>query len=67
MSFRFVERHFFLFIKTIAYEAFINCEKLTSIIFKGTVKQWNAVWIGTRWNEGVPATKVVCSNGEVAL
>lgn len=47
--------------------AFEGCTSLTSITFGGTVEQWNAIKKGSSWNNNVPATKVVCSDGEVAL
>jgi hypothetical protein len=48
-------------------EAFARCSSLTSIIFKGTVAQWNAITKDTNWNYDVPATHVQCSDGQVAL
>ena len=47
--------------------AFYNCDGLTSITFTGTVEEWNAIEKGMYWNEYVPATKVVCNDGEVEL
>jgi hypothetical protein len=47
--------------------AFEDCESLTSITFLGTVEQWKAIVKEDDWNYDVPATKVVCSDGEVAL
>ncbi|MBQ8229951.1 MAG: leucine-rich repeat domain-containing protein [Clostridia bacterium] len=48
--------------------AFEGCTTLTTMIFHGTVEQWNAIkkelhW----WDDDIPATKIVCANGEVAL
>ncbi|MBQ3506591.1 MAG: leucine-rich repeat protein [Clostridia bacterium] len=54
-------------ITLIRYSAFSNCYNLTSITFTGTVAEWNAIEKGSNWNYNVPATKVVCSDGEVAL
>ena len=56
--------------ETVVYigsKAFSKCETLNGITFKGTVEQWEAIEKGADWKEGVPATKVVCSNGEVTL
>ena len=56
--------------ETVVYigsKAFSKCETLNGITFKGTVEQWEAIEKGADWKEGVPATKVVCSNGEVVL
>ena len=44
-----------------------NCEKLTEIIFAGTIEQWNAITKAENWNGSVPATEVVCSDGTVPL
>ena len=53
---------------TILYEGMISyCSSLTTINFNGTVEQWNAIEKWDMWNDGVPATKVICSNGEVSL
>jgi hypothetical protein len=51
----------------ICKHAFYNCTSLTSITFKGTVEQWNAIELGYGWNEYIPATEVVCSDGTVSL
>ena len=47
--------------------AFYECSSLTSITFKGTVEEWEAIKKYSDWASDVPAVKVVCSNGEVAL
>ena len=47
--------------------AFKGCARLTSIIFEGTVEQWNAISKDVNWNENIPATVVVCSDGTVKL
>jgi len=47
--------------------AFYNCNSLTSIAFNGTVDEWNNITKGFDWKFGVSATKVVCTDGEVAL
>ena len=49
---------------------FYNCTSLVDIRFKGTMEQWNAIDKASfwgDWNANVPATKVICSDGEVAL
>ncbi len=43
------------------------CKGLNEIKFSGTVAAWNAIIKGSDWNYLVPATKVVCTDGEVAL
>ena len=45
--------------------SFSFCSNLTSIQFTGTTAQWNAISKDFGWNDDVPATKVVCSDGEV--
>lgn len=47
--------------------AFCGCKNLSSITFEGSVAQWNNISKGDYWNSNVPATKVVCSGGEVSL
>ena len=47
--------------------AFNGCSSLTSISFEGTVEQWDAIAKGDSWQQYVPATEVVCSDGTVAL
>lgn len=54
-------------LENIAQYAFSGCTSLTSITFKGTVEQWNAVTFEDGWNNNVPATKVICSDGVVYL
>lgn len=46
---------------------FQGCTALASITFGGTMEQWNAIEKDSNWNNNVPATKVVCSDGEVTL
>ena len=47
--------------------AFAGCTSLSSITYSGTVEQWKSITKGTDWNKEVPATEVVCSDGEVSL
>lgn len=54
-------------VTTIDCYAFERCRNLTEIKFNGTVAQWNAIEKGKDWNDDVPATKVICTDGEVAL
>ena len=46
---------------------FYGCKSLKTIKFDGTVEQWNSVEKGEKWNDDVPATVVVCSDGEVSI
>lgn len=47
--------------------AFIGCSNLTSITFKGTTAQWNSIEKGNYWQYDIPATTVVCSDGNVSI
>lgn len=52
----------------IANYAFCWCINLQTVRFTGTIEQWESiVKDDNNWNQNVPATKVICSNGEVAL
>lgn len=56
--------------KSIAYIddfAFQNCTALNNITFEGTTTEWQNINLGFRWNQNVPATQVVCSNGTITL
>ena len=52
---------------TIEDYAFADCRLLSYIDFDGTVEEWNNIVLGENWNQNVPATHVVCSNGTVHL
>ena len=54
-------------VTTISDSAFRGCSSLKSITFKGTIEEWNKIFKIGNWKSGVPATKVVCSDGEVSL
>ncbi len=54
-------------VTSIGENAFSNCDHLVEIIFDGTMSQWNDVSKGEGWNNGVPATKIICLNGEISL
>ncbi len=43
--------------------AFEGCEKLLSINYKGTISKWKSMSKGNGWNDEVPATIVICSDG----
>ena len=48
-------------------QVFENCTNLNTIEFTGTTAQWNAITKGELWNDGIPATYVQCSDGQVSL
>ena len=54
-------------VASIADNAFFNCISLTTIIFTGTMAQWNSITKGTNWISGNPATVVRCTDGNVAI
>ena len=54
-------------VTSIGNRAFWYCTKLTSITFNGTKAQWNAISKDSDWTYNVPATEVVCSDGEVSI
>ena len=54
-------------ITSIGSLAFDYCTTLSTITFTGTKSQWNAIPKGGSWNSGVPAKKVICSDGEMEL
>lgn len=53
-------------IELIVYDAF-QSSNITEIKFNGTVAEWNAVEKNNGWNNGLKATKVICTDGEVEL
>lgn len=54
-------------VTSIGASAFDGCSALISIIFKGTIEQWNAISKGNNWNNGVPVTVVNCTDGDVEI
>ena len=54
-------------VKHIESSAFAYCTSLTNLRFEGTVEQWNAISLGAWWNDNVPATEIICSDGTVSL
>ena len=54
-------------VNNINEEAFYGCTSLETIIFEGTVDEWNAISFGDDWKYGVPAKEVICSDGTVTL
>ena len=54
-------------VTSIRYDAFRDCTGLTSITFNGTKAQWKAISKGGGWNNSVPATQVICTDGTVSI
>lgn len=53
---------------TISYigdESFMDCKKLTNIIFNGTKEQWNVIQVGSNWSYRTGGIIVHCTNGEI--
>ena len=54
-------------VTNIGVSAFADCKNLTSITFNGTKAEWNSVTKDDSWKDGVPATYVQCTDGQVTL
>ena len=54
-------------VTSIEFYAFSGCSILATIRFDGTVNEWKQVSKKSYWNNGVPATEVICTDGTVAL
>ena len=54
-------------INSIGENAFYGCNNLESITFEGTIAEWNAIEKSDAWDDSVPATEVICSDGVVSL
>ena len=54
-------------VTSIGDSVFNGCSRLTTIKFTGTKSQWKNIQKGIVWNDEVPATVVVCSDGTVAI
>ena len=54
-------------VTSIANYLFYNSSKLNSLSYAGTSAQWNALTKGTNWKNGITATKVTCTDGDVDL
>ena len=54
-------------VTSIANYLFYNSSKLNSLSYAGTSAQWNALTKGTNWKNGITATKVTCTDGDVNL
>jgi hypothetical protein len=54
-------------VTSIGKYTFRNCTSLTLIAFNGPMEEWNNITKDYFLNYDVPATKVICSDGEVTL
>ena len=49
------------------FRLFYGCSKLTSLIYTGTMSQWQNITKTLNWNEGLSATVVHCSDGDINI
>lgn len=54
-------------VTSIGNNAFGHCKKLEEINYAGTKSEWGAISLGSEWNNGVIATVVKCSDGNITL
>ena len=54
-------------VRSIGESAFAGCTQLETLYYDGTMEQWEAITLEENWNEGTKLTKVICSDGVVAL
>ena len=54
-------------VTSIGMNAFMWCSNLEDFHYQGTIEQWALVSKGSNWNNGIKATVVHCSDGDVAL
>ncbi|MBR3805185.1 MAG: leucine-rich repeat domain-containing protein [Clostridia bacterium] len=54
-------------VTSIGSSVFLGCSSLTTIKFNGTKAEWGNISKGYYWNYDVPATKVICSDGELEI
>ncbi len=47
--------------------AFSQCTSLTTINYEGAGALWRNIEKGTYWNDKIPATEVICSDGTVSI
>jgi hypothetical protein len=54
-------------VELIAEQAFAHCTSLTTLVFNGTVAQWNSITFERNWNLNLAATEVICTDGVVNI
>ena len=54
-------------VTSIGNSAFQFCDGLTSITFNGTKEQWRTIIFDLGWNNGVPASVVHCTDGDISI
>lgn len=51
--------------KSIGNSAYFNDHKVSSLEFKGTIKEWENVQLGNNWNYNITAPLITCRDGDV--
>ena len=54
-------------ITSIARSAFVGCTALKTVIFTGTIEEWNNLPLSTEWYKSIPAESIQCIDGTVQL
>ena len=51
----------------IGSEIFAGCDSLTTVVFYGTVEQFEAIEKAEDWSAGHTGYVIVCSNGQIQM
>jgi len=51
----------------IGASSFLACDRLKTINYNGTKKQWNSINLDTDWNQGCPEITVHCTDGDIII
>lgn len=52
-------------VTNICFSAFNGCTSLTSIIYEGTIEDWNAITKGISWDSDTGSYTVYCTDGQI--
>ena len=50
-------------VKNIGYYAFNRCTNLTTVIYIGTIEQWNSISVDGSDNKNLTSAKIICTDG----